>query len=85
MEKTLGNIISQARRDNGLTVEQLISRLDKKVSRSYIAKVELQDEIPSREVILSIAKALKLDENGLLELAKEGKRRKLEKRLDRLY
>lgn len=61
MNDFFGKSIREARKEKGLTVDQLINLLGVKLSRSYINKVELHGEIPSAQLMAKIALALNMD------------------------
>lgn len=85
MIETFACILRKRRKELNLSVKELITKLDDSISRSYVTKLELHDEIPSKELIKKIALVLEIDENQLLELAKEGKRKQFEKVLSKRY
>lgn len=85
MMETFGDVVKSTRERLKLTVNDYILRLGNCVSRAYITKIELHDEIPSLELVEKIALVLALDEGHLVELAKEGKRNQFEKALNKKY
>ena len=85
MIETFAYIVRKRRKELNLSVKEFITRLDDSISRAYVTKLELHDEIPSKELTKKIAIALEIDENQLLELAKEGKRKQFEKVLSKRY
>jgi transcriptional regulator with XRE-family HTH domain len=85
VEITFGTATRLARQALGLKVDDYIVKLGNTASRSYITKVELHDEIPSKQMVEKIADVLKMDYGQLIELAKEGKRKQFEKMLSAKY
>ena len=78
MEITFGSATRLARVSLKIKVEDYITGLGSCVSKSYVNQIELHDEIPNKELVQKIAKVLDLDENELIELAKQGKRKQFE-------
>lgn len=82
MEKTVGEIIRQARLEKGLTVKELFKKLNIDVSSSYMTKIETRGEIPSFKFICQIAPLLGLNARELFEQIKRKKLKDLEDKLD---
>lgn len=85
MEKTFGNQIQIARRQKGLTVKAFIDRLGIEVSPAYITKIEIHGEIPRPSLICKMAEILELQEDELLDAAKENKIREFKQTLTKKY
>ena len=88
MIETFAYVLRKRRKELNLSVKEFITKLSgllASISRAYVTKLELHDEIPSKELTKKIAIALEIDENYLLELAKEGKRKQFEKVLNQRY
>ncbi len=65
--KTMGDVVREARIAADLTLRELAKKLD--VSPSYISDIENDRRVPSEEVTLLLAEALKLNLNDLLARA----------------
>ena len=65
-EKTIGEIIAEARKNSGLSLRQLASRID--INYSYLADIEKTRRIPSEKVLLalSLQNELELDFDFLM-------------------
>ena len=83
-----GDLIRSIRRRKGWTGKEFIEKLqlgDKKVSPTYITKIELYEEIPSPEMICKMADILDYDCHKLFETAKQSKLTNFTKNLDKKY
>ena len=72
-KKTLGEIIRSRRLQKGWTAKELIKKLDEDLSPTYIAKIELHDEIPSPELLSKMADVLGLGLERLVRIVKRDK------------
>lgn len=63
-DKTLGELIRNARTTLDITLRELARRLD--VTPSYVSDIENDRRVPSEEVLIRIAAALDLDANDLV-------------------
>lgn len=88
-ETSVGKIIRAERLKRDWTVkhfiEQLESRIQKRVSPAYITRIEQYEEIPSPELLCVIADVFGYDVEQLLGLAKEAKIRKFDENLEKKY
>ena len=84
-KKTLGETIRSRRLQNGWTAKEFIKKLDEDLSPSYIAKIELHDEIPSPELLNKMAHVLGLSVERLVRLVKIDKIRRFKMSLDKKY
>lgn len=75
--------IKQLRAERGLTVRDLASAIGKSVA--YIAKIEVQGEIPTPELVCTIAQVLETSSVELLNLAKDSKLTKATRAIDREF
>ena len=75
--------IKQLRAERGLTIRGLASALGKSVA--YMAKIEVQGEIPTPELICKIAHALETSSVELLNLAKNSKQTNAARAIDREF
>ncbi len=75
--------VKRLRAERGLTVRDLAAALGK--SPAYLAKVEVQGEIPTPEFTFQIARALAADPIQLLELAKQARLSGMAREVDRDY
>lgn len=88
MEHNFGSMIKLHRESKKLPVDPLIELLKAqgcKISRAYVTKVELHDEIPSKETVIALCLVLDVALEPMLELAKQGKMDKYKKILDKKY
>lgn len=67
MEKTLGDVIREARVGKGLGLRELARKLD--MTPSYLSDIENDRRVPSEEVLQQLAKALSLEFDELMALA----------------
>lgn len=58
-EKTIGEIIAEARKNAGLSLRQLASKID--INYSYLADIEKSRRIPSEKVLLALSLQNELD------------------------
>lgn len=63
--------VKRLRADRGLTIRDLAAKLGKSVA--YLAKIEIQGEVPRPEFTVEIARALQVEPAVLLRLAKEAR------------
>jgi chromosome partitioning protein len=75
--------IKRLRAERGLTVRGLASSLGKSVA--YLAKIEVQGEIPTPELVCQIARVLKASSADLLHLAKASKLASAAREIDREF
>ena len=66
-DKTLGEVVREARTDKSLSLRDLAKRLDK--TPSYLSDIENDRRVPSEEVLRNIAVILDLDFNELMARA----------------
>ena len=85
MKKTFGETVQAHRKQKGWTVKEFIERLGGDLSPAYVTKIEVHGEIPSPELICKIAGAFNLDEQELLEAAKQIRVQQFEESLDKRY
>lgn len=85
MQKKLGKLIRKLRNDQNLTIKELNKKIGKNLSNSYMSKVELYGEIPSKEVICLLAEAFKIDKEILLDIARQEKLDKYKEHLKNWY
>jgi transcriptional regulator with XRE-family HTH domain len=76
----LGKRIRELRGTRGLTVREFATRLGK--SPAYVSKIEARGEIPSAELLCTIADLLNVDLQELLRLAKESQLARAAKDID---
>lgn len=81
----IGTLLRTIRHDRGYTLSQLFRLCNKTVSSSYLNKIEVRGEIPSPVLIRKLAKALKYNEQELLDAAKMDKLDILKRSLDNKY
>jgi chromosome partitioning protein len=75
--------LKRLRSERGLTIRDLAGRLGKSVA--YIAKIEVQGEIPTPELTIEIARTLDTEAIELLELAKEARLASATRDIEREY
>lgn len=75
--------VKRLRTGQGLTVRDLAAALGKSVA--YLAKIEVQGEIPTPELTCEIARVLDADPIQLLELAKEARLASATRDIEREY
>ncbi len=65
-EKTIGEIIAEARKNSGFSLRGLASRIE--INYSYLADIEKSRRVPSEKILyaLSLQKELKLDFDFLM-------------------
>jgi chromosome partitioning protein len=78
-----GREVKRLRSERGLTIRDLAAALGKSVA--YLAKIEVQGEIPSPEFTTDIARALDADPAELLRLAKDARISNMAREIDREY
>lgn len=84
MQVTLfGRELKRLRAEHGLTVRDFATRLGKSVA--YVAKIEVQGEIPTGDVITDIAVVLGEPPERLIALAKEVMRSRAEREIESRY
>lgn len=71
------------RAEAGVSVRELAARIG--TSPAFVAKIEVQAEVPGPELTVKIAAALNGDPRELLELAKEGRLASATKQIERQY
>ena len=64
-KELIGRRIQNARKENGLTQEELAQRLD--MSTKYISNIECGEKLARMETFISITNVLKTDANTLLQ------------------
>ncbi len=65
---SFGQLIKESREKRGLTVRSLAEAIGK--SPGYVSRIEVRGEIPSIELVLELAKALRGSVEEFLESAK---------------
>ena len=75
--------LKRLRAERGVTIRDLASALGKSVS--YLAKIEVQGEIPSPELICELARVLDTSAAEMLRLAKEARVYSIARVIDREY
>jgi chromosome partitioning protein len=75
--------VKRLRAERGLTIRDLASALCKSVA--YLAKIEIQGEIPTPELTCEIARALDASPAHLLQLAKETRMASIARDINREY
>jgi chromosome partitioning protein len=75
--------IKRLRAERGMTIRDLAAALDKSVA--YLAKIEVQGEVPTPEVTCELARVLDASAAGLLNLAKEARLSSMSREIDRQY
>ena len=76
--------IKELRKAKGWSVYDLASAIGVK-SPGYVSKIEARGEIPSPEMIATLASALDADARELFELAKKDKSQQLAQSINRKY
>jgi chromosome partitioning protein len=71
------------RAERGMSVRVLAAEIGK--SPAYLAKIEVQGEVPSPDLTVRIAEALSVDPAPLLQLAKEARVASLTRQVERQY
>lgn len=61
--------VKRLRTERGLSIRQLAAALEKSVA--YVAKIEVQGEIPTAELVIKMARVLETEAAELLDLAKD--------------
>ena len=80
-----GYLIRSTREKKGITQVRFLELLENRVSKSYINQVELHNKIPSREMILDIARILEIDITQLFTAAYDDKLSEFESSLSIKY
>jgi chromosome partitioning protein len=75
--------VKQLRSGRGLTIRDLAAAIGK--SAAYVAKIEVQGEIPTPDLTLEIASTLGADPILMLELAKEARLKNATRNIEREY
>jgi chromosome partitioning protein len=75
--------VKRLRTERGLTIRDLAAALGKSVA--YLAKIEVQGEIPTPELTCEIARVLDADPVQMLELAKEARLTSVTRDIEREY
>ncbi|MGB6373726.1 MAG: AAA family ATPase, partial [Methylocella sp.] len=75
--------VKRLRTERGLTIRDLAAALGKSVA--YLAKIEVQGEIPTPKLTYEIARALDAEPIQLLELAKEARLTSVTRDIEREY
>jgi chromosome partitioning protein len=78
---SFSRLVKQLRADRGLTIRAMASALGKSVA--YLAKIEVQGEIPSPDLICEMARLLNTPPADLLELAKEARISRIAREIER--
>jgi len=78
-----GRTIRELRRARGWSVYELADRIGK--TAGYISKIEARGEIPSPEMIVTLATALHTDPEELVKLAKRAKTEQAASTIERKY
>jgi chromosome partitioning protein len=78
-----GREIKRLRAERGFTIRDLASALGKSVA--YLAKIEVQGEIPTPELICEMARTLDASTAEMLRLAKEARMASVAREIDREY
>jgi chromosome partitioning protein len=78
-----GRELKRLRTEQGLTVRDLGSRLDKSIG--YIGKIEAQGEVPNPALIQEIAEVFACDPRPLLALARESRIARAERNIGQKY
>lgn len=81
----LGNLLRESRIASNLTVHDLIQKLDRKISKSYITKIEIHGEIPSPFLLIKLCEVLNLNKKEMLDIAKNATLDKYRRKLDQIY
>ena len=85
MEMTFGTIIREARKKRGWTLNQFLKKLDNKISKGYMSRIENWDEPPTPELMLKMCVILDLPEDELFESARQVRLKIYEGALTRRY
>jgi chromosome partitioning protein len=83
MVTPLAREVKRLRAERGITIRDLAATLRKSVA--YLAKIEVQGEIPTPEFVVDMAQALGANPADLLRLAKESKISSVAREIDREY
>jgi chromosome partitioning protein len=75
--------VKRLRTERGLTIRDLAAALGKSVA--YLAKIEVQGEIPAPQFTCELARYLEVDVSALLRLAKEARIANTIRDIDRTY
>jgi len=75
--------VKRLRAGRGFTVRDLAAKLGKSVA--YLAKIEVQGEVPAPEFTCELARALEVEPAVLLRLAKEARLSSVASEIDRQY
>src|SRR5208337_3179862 len=75
--------VKRLRTERGLTVRDLAAKLGKSVA--YLAKIEVQGEIPSPDFTCELARALEIEPAVLLRWAKEARLSSIASDINREY
>ncbi len=66
---TLGQFIREARTKKQMTVQEFANRIGK--TAGYVSRIEARNEVPSAELLVTIAQLLDADVEKLFSLAKQ--------------
>jgi len=89
--ESLGQLIKRLRKKQDWTLKDLIkqvtsvSKRKKQFSPSYITRIEADDDIPSPELIITLAEVLDYDIKMMLSVAKEQHKEKVLRKIDAKY
>lgn len=80
---SFGREIKRLRAERGLTIRELAARVEKSVA--YLAKIEVEGEIPAPELIFELARILGGNPTEMLVLAKDARIAGIARQIDREY
>lgn len=83
MRKLLGDRLKELRGDKGYSVRDVASRID--ASPGYISRIEVRGEIPSAELLCTLADLYGVDPQHLLQLAKQTQLKNVERLIDQKH
>ena len=89
--ESLGRLIKSLRKKKNLTLKDLTKRLadvsdrKKRLSPSYITRIEADDDIPNPELIVTLARVLDYNVKEMLVLAREQHKQKVLRKIDAKY
>jgi transcriptional regulator with XRE-family HTH domain len=83
MDITFAQKIRELRKKKGLSVYDLATAI--KATPGYISKIEARGEIPSPKTIITLAEALGIDAENLLEIAKAEKGEQVKQNIEKKY
>lgn len=79
----LSERLRQLREDHGYKVREFAELIEK--TPGYVSRIEGRGEIPSAELLCTIAEVYKIAPEGLLQLAKESQLERTERDIDAKY